>query len=355
MTAGNNLENWYHLGSYEREIKLYKELSMINTKIIIFDYASNTMWSNAPLSLKNDLESFGVEVIPLYGSYNGKNKGLRVIKSIVTACMFSAKLTHIKSNQSKGAWLGILLKLKNKNARFLHRSGYSWSDFTFRLSKSKLKYFLTRSIELLTNIFSDEVHVASQLDTRKLFNFELKKIKIVPNWVKVQEFPVKEKKMSSIFIGRLEPQKGITELIDIWPVNESLIVVGDGVFKDTIKQKAYKRGLDLKFIDQLDHGKLMELLSTCKCLVNWSDFEGNPKVILEALFLGVPVIAKNAAGVREIMNCGKFGYMVKDKQDLEKALKKVIFYELKISEVKDVLSSSTFDYTLKQNLKFLNK
>ena len=90
------------LGSYEREIKS-QELSMINTKIIIFDYASNTMWSNAPLSLKMT-ESFGVEVIPLYGSYNGK-QGLRVIKSVVTACMFSAKLTHISLINPKGLWV----------------------------------------------------------------------------------------------------------------------------------------------------------------------------------------------------------------------------------------------------------
>ena len=42
MTAGNNLENWYKTGSYEREIKLYKNLfRMVLELLFLITLASN--------------------------------------------------------------------------------------------------------------------------------------------------------------------------------------------------------------------------------------------------------------------------------------------------------------------------
>ena len=108
---------------------------------------------------------------------------VRLLKSVSTILFNKFEITHVKSNQSKGAWLGVCFKLKNKKIKFLHRSGYCWSDFTFRLTGSYLKFFSTRAIELLTNLFCDQIHVASELDTKTYFSYENKKVKIVPNWV----------------------------------------------------------------------------------------------------------------------------------------------------------------------------
>ena len=57
-----------------------------------------------------------------------------------------------------------------------------------------------------------------------------------------------------------------------------------------------------------------------QCLVNWSDFEGNPKAIL-ALF-GTPVIARGVDGVIQIME-RRFYYIVNSKNELVEALIKV--------------------------------
>ena len=161
MTAGNNLVNWYDNGSYYREIKLYKKLSSLGIEIIIFDYSSLKYWSLAPKNLRDDLEKSDISILPLYGNYNGKIKILCLLRSICTVLIYKSNFTHVKSNQSKGAWLGIILKLKNKRAKFLHRSGYSWSDFTLRIRQNYFYFFCTRLLEFLTNIICDEIHVAS--------------------------------------------------------------------------------------------------------------------------------------------------------------------------------------------------
>lgn len=353
MTAGNNLENWYMNGTYEREIRLYQELSSPSVKVIIFDYSSDLSWSKAPNALRVDITNYNIDVVPLYGGYTGNVTIIRLLFSFIIVLKSSLNLTHVKSNQSKGAWLGILYKIKNKQVRFLHRSGYSWSDFTFRLSGSWIKFFLTRLTEIITNIFADEIHIASTLDSKSFYNFERKKLKIVPNWVEVASFSDVKRTNKSIFIGRLEVQKRILELVEVWPEEEHLTIVGAGSLLGEIKQTTVRRNLNVKFISSMHHPELMRLLSSCKCLVNWSDFEGNPKVILEAIFCGVPVIGRNVAGVKQILELGDFGYIVNNTKELYKALQSVEYQKLDVIKIRKDLKSSTFEFTLNKNFIFL--
>lgn len=354
MTAGNSLENWFKTGSYEREIRLYRQLSQQSISITIFDYSSEKSWMNASEHLKSDIAASGIKVVPLYGSYNGKSRLFRVLISIFTVCKNNFNLTHVKSNQSKGAWLGIFLKVKDKKLKFLHRSGYCWSDFTLRLTGSWFKYSLTRFIEILVNVLADQIHVASELDTKSFLNFERKKVKLVPNWVEISSGSLSHEKFNrSIFIGRLEEQKGICSLIEIWPENESLVIVGDGKLKKKVEERIESRKLNVEIIPSLPHTKLMSLLSSCKCLVNWSDFEGNPKVILEAIFCNVPVLARNVDGVREILSKGEFGDFVETESELKTKLQELDTKVLDKKEVKRILYQSKFEHTLTMNLGFL--
>ena len=251
--------------------------------------------------------------------------------------------------------MGVCFKLKNKKIKFLHRSGYCWSDFTFRLTGSYLKFFSTRAIELLTNLFCDQIHVASELDTKTYFSYENKKVKIVPNWVDFLGSPTSKRNENSIFVGRLEPQKGIEELLNIWPLQESLIIVGDGTLKSSVQKIVSSRNLDVKILGALAHADLMNLIKLSKCLVNWSDFEGNPKVILEALFCGTPVVAREVDGISQIMKLGDFGYTVGSKVELEEALRKAGSKKLDMHEIEKALSSCKFQFTVNENLKFLSQ
>ena len=353
MTAGNNLEKWYMNGSYEREIRLYQELSSNNVKVIIFDYSSDLSWSKAPNKLRADISNYNIDVVPLYGGYTGSLKIICLLISFIIVLRSGLNITHVKSNQSKGAWLGVLFKIKDKHVRFLHRSGYSWSDFTLRLSGSRIKFFCCRLTEVVTNIFADEIHIASSLDSQSFYNFERKKSKIVPNWVEVPSFSNVIKKNKCIFIGRLEVQKRILELVEEWPKEENLIIVGSGSLLGQIKKSTERCNLNVEFISSINHTELMALLSSCKCLVNWSDFEGNPKVILEAIFCGVPVIGRNVAGVKQVLDLGDFGYLVNNTRELHKALRLVKYKKLDVKQVSQDLKSSTFDFTLHKNLNFL--
>ena len=128
-----------------------------------------------------------------------------------------------------------------------------------RITENYLKFFLTRTIELITNLFCDQIHVASELDTKRYLPLERKKVKIVPNWVEISVPLTPKKSKASIFVGRLEQQKGIEQLLLIWPLREHLTIVGKGPLKSRL-QIISSRKLKVDIVTTLDHTDLMELI-----------------------------------------------------------------------------------------------
>ena len=53
-------------------------------------------------------------------------------------------------------------------------------------------------------------------------------------------------------------------------------------------------------------------LAGLDALMMTSDHEGTPMVLLEALALGVPVIAHSTGGIIEVLDHGKYGFLVDD-------------------------------------------
>ena len=203
-------------------------------------------------------------------------------------------------------------------------------------------------------MFSDYIHVASELDTKRFVGIEMKKTQIVPNWVEARTSFNSPKSEQCIFIGRLEPQKGVIDLVKAWPTHEKLVIVGNGSLADDVMEVVVKRDLKAEIIPRLEHSELMKLLGISKCLVCWSEFEGNPKVVLESLFMGIPVLAKDAPGVREIIKLGNFGKLVSKTDELEAALSSIEQTTVDYCEVKRLLRQSTFEFTLSENKRFLD-
>ena len=107
-----------------------------------------------------------------------------------------------------------------------------------------------------------------------------------------------------IFVGRLEANKGINILIDAMAklindklmANIKLLVVGDGSLVNELKLKTknYKLEINCKFYGRAkDSNEIAELMNKSKVLVMSSYNEGGPRVVLEAMACGVPVLATN--------------------------------------------------------------
>ena len=95
-----------------------------------------------------------------------------------------------------------------------------------------------------------------------------------------------------LFVGRASPEKGLADLLRLWPSNEMLVVVGDGPERDEAQRIALDRHLPVEFLGSLDGHSVKDLMFESRGLVFPSKaLEGAPLVYGEAMHAGLPVLA----------------------------------------------------------------
>ena len=108
-------------------------------------------------------------------------------------------------------------------------------------------------------------------------------------------------------VGRLDAQKGLDWLLQLAPrifsrrPNHDLLIVGDGPAKTLLTRRASELGIDhrVRFLGW--RADVPEILAASDVLLLPSEWEGLPNVVLEAMALGKPVVARAAQGVREVL------------------------------------------------------
>ena len=139
-----------------------------------------------------------------------------------------------------------------------------------------------------------------------------------------------------IAMGRLSPEKGFIELIESWPAEESLDLVGSGPIADQITTAI--RGTGITFKKSMTLDELRDGLRGYLGLVFPSRWiEVAPQVVVEAMRVGLPVIAYEGNGVSSLVSESKTGLTYHDAGSLVRAIDT-------ISADVDEFSSRAFNY-----------
>lgn len=184
------------------------------------------------------------------------------------------------------------------------------------------KFSLNSLIFLYSAIKSKKVLTVSNSITKEYIfsKLILKKIINISNPVSCDEIyniikrrkNINDRKYDLCYVGRLVEVKRVDMLVDIvkklsikFP-NISCLIVGDGYLFDTLKQKT----IDLKLENNIEfcgfQSNPYRYLNNSKIFCLTSKWEGYGLVAFEALSLGLPVVASNVGGLKDIVdnNCG---------------------------------------------------
>lgn len=111
------------------------------------------------------------------------------------------------------------------------------------------------------------------------------------------------------YCGRLSGEKRLGILLEAFAEvvrrrpSAHLLIGGDGPEMASLREKATSLGLsNVRFLGMLSRNNVRELLSCADVFVLPSSYEGLPNAVLEALACGVPVVAADVGGVREILS-----------------------------------------------------
>lgn len=115
-----------------------------------------------------------------------------------------------------------------------------------------------------------------------------------------------------LYVGRISKEKGVLELPSIYKnvkevhKNTRIVIVGKGPALPQLQEEIP----DGIFIDWVDQSKLPAIYSSADILLLPSKFDTFCNVVLEALSCGLPVIAYNKKGPKDIIRHNKCGYLV---------------------------------------------
>jgi len=158
------------------------------------------------------------------------------------------------------------------------------------------------------------------------FDVPSQNICIAVNWTMLHKVASSIQKKNDriydlIYIGRLEKQKNISDLIDIvkmltgYRQNLKVCIVGTGSMEHQLR--ADVRGKKLRRTIHFVGIKkdVSSYLERSKIFVLTSEYEGMPIVLLEAKALGIPAVISDFEGAREVVDNGKDGYICQTKEE----------------------------------------
>lgn len=177
---------------------------------------------------------------------------------------------------------------------------------------------IAECVERVLSLNTDSAILISQHEYRRAsdLGFPREKLSLVisgitPNIPTVPAAKWDDPRMRVLFAGRFDFQKGVDVLLDAVEGQEdrmSVRLVGGGVVNSlSLPETLPMHVTNLGWLDRLD---VCAQMKSCDVLVVPSRWEGFGLVAIEAMRLGVPVVASAVGGLKEILGEGRYGVVV---------------------------------------------
>jgi glycosyltransferase involved in cell wall biosynthesis len=138
------------------------------------------------------------------------------------------------------------------------------------------------------------------------------KIVIKPHFVYPDPGYTFYKKNYTLFIGRLDPEKGIETLLNAWrKINIPLLILGKGRLADIVQMHSNVNPAIYWLPHRLSRNEVLELIKNARFLI-WPSlgwYENFGMVAIESFSCGTPVIASKTGAMAEIVEDGRTGLL----------------------------------------------
>jgi glycosyltransferase involved in cell wall biosynthesis len=153
---------------------------------------------------------------------------------------------------------------------------------------------------------------------------------------------------AALFVGVLELYKNIDGLAAAWRLaaprleNAELRIVGTGARADVVEQLLRDSPAQTHWVSELSSEEVAAELDRATCLVLPSRREGLPRVVVEALCRGRPVVGANTGGTPDLVRDGENGVLADpdDPAALAEALVRVLSDRLFAERLGDAARAS---------------
>lgn len=214
--------------------------------------------------------------------------------------------------------------------------------FTMNPTLGSVSYFIARRIELALARRSQAIVAVSPEEKQHMLEIGMpaSKVKFIANGIRQQswndrttvrrELGIDQNAIVVGFLGRFANQKNPRLLIEAFarlecPSNVRLAMVGNGQLETECRKLATDLGIDSR-IDWLGFKTAAQSMPAFDLFVMPSQYEGMPYVMMEAMSIGLPIVATDVGGTSIGIEQGTNGFVVPrgDCDKLAIALQKLV-------------------------------
>ena len=168
-------------------------------------------------------------------------------------------------------------------------------------------YYLSQQLtQFLSRHFADQILITSEPDRAR---FPQKKVIVVQGGVDLtpsekylqspKTKPVSQRRYDAVFQGRLHPQKGVLELVDIWKLvvkkipTAQLAIIGDGQLENKLKTKIKKLKLNksITLFGFQTGDKKYQIFKNSKIVLHPAIFDSGGMAAAEAMAWSLPGVS----------------------------------------------------------------
>jgi len=322
FTQGVSLKIWDERGFIDREVYFYNQLVKKMGKVTIITYGeSDSIYSDRVrgISIMQKKRSIPPKIYSIILPFLLKD-GLK-------------KADIYKTNQMNGAWAGVVAKALYRKPLIV-RCGYEWKKLIEKRGANKLWIKFISLLESFVYKNADRIILTSNADKKYVcdeYRLEASKVEVIPNYIDTEKFSPNNNIIPEpgrvCFVGRLDKIKNLENLFDAirYLKGMKLVVVGKGPEEERLRMKADAEDISVEFLDRVPNEELVIEYNKAEICILPSFSEGNPKVLLEAMACGRPVIGSEIEGIKEIISHGHNGYLCKtDARSLSEAINSLI-------------------------------
>ncbi|MBA4298653.1 MAG: glycosyltransferase [Cyclobacterium sp.] len=257
----------------------------------------------------------------------------------------------VQANASHTLRIGVMARrIYGGEYLFVYRNANQLSHFIKGKLQKLWNQWLLRQVDAIASVSH-----ASKQDLQSNFPFS-KPIEVIPIGIDSRE--IKNKTRAEIYsqdqpyiiqIGGLVGEKDPLGMLEIFSrlsdQNIRLVFLGSGPQEESLMTKIKELDLESRVRIISNQANIFPILAKAKALVMPSHIEGLPAVILEAMYLKIPVIAYGVGGIPEVLKNKETGWCVppNDQNGFISALEEVLSMD---TDSKEAIVSNAHDLVI---------
>lgn len=242
-----------------------------------------------------------------------------------------SKCATVRALQLTGGIPALISKIL-LNKPYVVNFGYDY-EYYAKIEGKYIQAFLYKLLKYPILKNSAKVIVTSRNIKKYLKFINNNQVVFLPNGVSLKLFKKNKTKKTAdrcriIFIGRLEKQKNLSNLIMACTTlnfDYELLFFGEGKLKKYLLNLGQRLGVNLTINKPVNYFKVPQVLNSATIFTLPSEVEGNPKILLEAMACECKIVATDVSGIKELIKDKINGYLSKlDSQSLADTLRQAL-------------------------------